>query len=188
MTEFKLCLKIFWSFLKVSTFTFGGGYAIISLVKSKVVEKNKWITDEELTDIITMAQVMPGLYYISVASFIGHRICGVIGALAASIGVLVPSAISVMSLALLFQEYYENQIVENILLGIICGVTALTFSILIDFLRKIISSKLSILIFIVSLFLLEILKLKPFTIIATSILIGTVYSFIFINKGGRTNV
>ena len=83
--------QLFFSFLKIGAFTFGGGYAMIPLIQKEVVEDKKWLTDEDVADVIAIAETTPGPIAINAATFVGYKAKGVIGALAATLGVVIPS-------------------------------------------------------------------------------------------------
>src|SRR5699024_2803092 len=86
-TNFKRLTTLFLTFLKISPVTFGGGYAMISVIHREVSEKQKWVETDELLKVITLAQTIPGAIAINSALFIGHRVAGLRGALASLLGI-----------------------------------------------------------------------------------------------------
>ena len=102
MKELKVLFQIFWTFFKISPVTFGGGFAMIPLIEKEVVEKRKWLKSEEVADVFALSQSVPGAVAINSATFIGQRIGGVKGAIAAMIGVSLPTFFIVLLLGVLY--------------------------------------------------------------------------------------
>ncbi len=121
----KKCLDLFKVFFKIGAFTFGGGYAMIPLIKREVSEKRNWIKDEEMLDVIAVAESTPGPIAINSATFIGTRHAGWLGALCATMGVVVPSFIIIFIISLFFRQFAEYEIVKFALMGLRAGVLAL---------------------------------------------------------------
>lgn len=176
MQKLRTALKIFITFLKVSAFTVGGGFVALPLLKAEVVEKHKWISEDELLDIYIMSQFVPGLIYVSTTTFIGYRVLGIFGAVIANIAVLIPSAVAIMFLVLVFGNILESQIMQKILMGIVCGVVALTLIITINMIKKSINTKLTAIIFTVAFVLIQFLKVKVFYVVFTGFLFAIIYS------------
>lgn len=117
-------LRLFWSFFQIGLFSFGGGYASMPLIKAQVVEQNHWLTTTEFTDIITISQMTPGPIAINSATFVGIRIGGIGGALAATFGCVLPSCIVVLLLAYLYYKYQKLTVVQSVLGGLRPAVVA----------------------------------------------------------------
>ena len=100
-------LKLFFEFFKIGLFTFGGGYAMISQIKEAVVEKKKWLSDDELMEIITIAESTPGPIAINLATFVGYKRKGVKGSIAATLGVILPSFIILYIISLFLDSFME---------------------------------------------------------------------------------
>ena len=92
----KLLIKLYLAFLKIGTFSFGGGYAMLPFIQKEIVEKNDWISSTEFTDIIGISQMTPGPVAINSATFVGYKINGVIGSIVATLGVITTSFILVI--------------------------------------------------------------------------------------------
>ena len=99
--------QLFFTFLKIGAFTFGGGYAMIPLVQRETVENHRWITDDELLDIIAIAESTPGPIAVNSATFVGYRVGGTAGALLASLGVILPSFTVILLISLLLRRFGE---------------------------------------------------------------------------------
>ena len=98
---FKKAFQLFITFLKIGAFTFGGGYAMIPIIQKEVVEKNKWVTDDDILEIIAIAESTPGPIAINSATFIGYRTCGFWGSFFATLGVVIPSFLIIIVIAYL---------------------------------------------------------------------------------------
>ena len=91
MKSYKKLWQLFASFFKIGAFTFGGGYAMIPLIQKEAVEKRGWVTDDDILEIIAIAESTPGPIAINSATFVGYRTCGVLGSVCATLGVVLPS-------------------------------------------------------------------------------------------------
>ena len=91
--------QLFSTFFKIGSFTFGGGWAMISIIQREVVEKHHWIKQEEFLDLLAIAQSMPGILAVNISTVIGDRLKGVKGSLAAALGTILPSFIIILMIA-----------------------------------------------------------------------------------------
>lgn len=108
-------LQLFLSFLQIGAFSFGGGYAAMPLIQNQVVQFHPWLSQSEFTDLITISQMTPGPIAVNSATFVGTRIAGVPGALAATIGCVLPSCILVTILAKIYLKYRNLSLLQDIL-------------------------------------------------------------------------
>ena len=120
-----MLLELFLTFFKIGLFTFGGGYAMIPLIKEAVVEKKKWITNDEMLEIIAIAESTPGPIAINMATYIGYKNKKVLGSLLATLGVVLPSMIVIILLSLVYDYFIENMYVQYAFIGIKCAVAIL---------------------------------------------------------------
>lgn len=118
-------LQLFFSFLKVGLFSVGGGYAAIPLIQSQVVEACGWLTMDEFTNLVTIAEMTPGPIAINAATFVGIRIAGLLGAASATLGCIFPSFIIVSLLAFLYYKYKGASFVSAIMASLRPAVVAL---------------------------------------------------------------
>ena len=118
-------LQLFWSFFKLGLFTIGGGMAMIPLIQGIVVDQKKWMTEEEAVDCIAVSQALPGVIAINMATYIGQRKKGIGGALAATIGVILPSYLIIILIVLLLHGIGDNPYVSGALVGIKAAATGL---------------------------------------------------------------
>lgn len=109
--------EIFWVFTKIGAFTIGGGYAMIPLIQNEMSRRG-WLSEEELPDIIALAQSAPGILAVNVAIFAGYRIRGLKGSIVATVGTALPSFLIILFIAALFSGYQNNPDVIRIFKGI----------------------------------------------------------------------
>lgn len=107
MNKFKKALLVFWSFFKIGLFTFGGGYSMISVISAELVERRKWITQEDMTDMLIISEMTPGAIAVNSATFVGYRVAGVLGGILGTLGVVLPSLIIITVLSF-FVHYLEE--------------------------------------------------------------------------------
>lgn len=105
-------LRLFTTFFKIGLFSFGGGFAMIPLIQREVIEKHKWIEEKEFLDMLVLAQSTPGPIAVNTSVFVGYKTAGVLGAVAATLGTILPSFIVILLLALFFAEVRENRYVD----------------------------------------------------------------------------
>lgn len=117
--------QLFWTYLKIGTFTLGGGYAMLPLIQREVVERKAWIDEEEFLNMIALAQAAPGLIAVNSAIFIGWRVGGWRGVCGAVLGAVLPSFLIILAIAMVFTEWKNLPSVEAAFKGIRPAVVAL---------------------------------------------------------------
>ena len=117
--------QLFYTYLKIGTFTLGGGYAMLPLIQREVVDRQQWIDEEEFLNMIALAQAAPGLIAVNSAIFIGWRIGGWRGVCGAVLGAVLPSFVIILAIAMVFSEWKELPAVEAAFRGIRPAVVAL---------------------------------------------------------------
>ena len=122
-----LYLQLFLTFCKIGAFTFGGGWAMISIIQREIVEKHKWIPLEEFLDLLAVAQSMPGILAVNISVVVGDRLKGVKGSLCAAIGTILPSFLMILAIAIFLtpETIKNNAVVSRIFKGIRPAVVAL---------------------------------------------------------------
>ena len=120
--------ELFLTFFKIGAFTFGGGYAMIPIIQEELVEKKKWIDDIEFMDAIALAQASPGPVAVNTSIYCGYKLMGFKGALACTLGTVLPSFIIILIIANFFYQFRTNPIVDQIFMGIRPAVVALILS------------------------------------------------------------
>ena len=129
-------LQLFWTYLKIGTFTLGGGYAMLPLIQREVVDRQGWLDEEEYLNMIALAQAAPGLIAVNSAIFIGWRIGGWRGVCGAVLGAVLPSFLIILAIAMVFQDWKEQPAVEAVFKGIRPAVVALIASPLVKLARS----------------------------------------------------
>lgn len=117
--------KMFFIFMKIGTFTLGGGYAMIPLIQEEIVEKNRWIDEEEFIDIIALSQTIPGALAINSSTYIGYRLFGFKGALVGCLGTMLPSVAIILTIAIFFRRFGNQEWIASMFKGIRPAVVAL---------------------------------------------------------------
>lgn len=122
MKKKQILLDLFFTFLKVGLFTFGGGYAMISIIANICVEKKKWITHDEMMDVTVIAESTPGPLSINCATFIGYKQAGFIGSIIATLGLILPSFLIIFGISMFLDNFLEITVVAHAFKGIKCAV------------------------------------------------------------------
>ena len=145
---------------------FGSGMAVMPILKKEFIEKRKWITDQELLDIISICKCMPGANTVNIVSFIGNKRCKFYGGLTAALGIIIVPIISIV----LFTMFYENiskiEAVKHAIAGVNVCVCALIINFLIDFWKKAIISKTTFFTFIISFIVYVFIDISIIALIA----------------------
>ncbi|WP_066191779.1 MULTISPECIES: chromate transporter [Gracilibacillus] len=164
--------QIFLAFLKIAPATFGGGYAMIPLMEKEVVDKRKWMETKEISEIFAIAQSVPGAIAINSATFIGYRLAGVLGAVTAMVGIMVPTFLIVVALSILFIFVNDNPYVEAAFTGIRAAVVAMILYAAYKIGLTAIYDKTTLMIMIVTTLVLYLLQVHPVIVILGGIVVG----------------
>lgn len=108
----------FSTFFKIGMFTLGGGYAMIPMIEEEVVDKHKWLGKEEFLDLMSLSQTLPGIFAVNFSIYIGHRLKGMRGSVALASGVVLPSFICILLVAMFFTTIASNHVVEAFFKGV----------------------------------------------------------------------
>ena len=128
----KVLFHLFISTLYLSAFTFGGGYVIVSLLKKKFVDEYHWIENDEMLDLVAIAQSAPGAIAVNGAIVVGYKLAGIIGAFVAVIGAIIPPFVIITILAMCYQAFRDNWLISQMLEGMQAGVGAVIASVVWD--------------------------------------------------------
>ena len=124
--------ELFFTFMKIGAFTFGGGYAMIPLIQRETSEKRGWIEKDDILEMVAIAESTPGPIAVNMATFVGYRLRGVVGALAATLGEVLPSFAIIAVLSFVLQRFEHLKAVKYAFMGIRAGVLALIVKALIS--------------------------------------------------------
>ena len=119
--------ELFYTFFLIGLFTFGGGYAMIPMIQEQVVGKD-WISSDTLTDFIAISEVTPGPFALNISTFVGSHVGGTFGAVCATVGVILPSLIIIIIVAIIMNKFMKNRFVQGALGGVKPIVLALILS------------------------------------------------------------
>ncbi|SET29573.1 chromate transporter [Natronincola peptidivorans] len=171
-------IRLFWVFLKIGAFSFGGGYAMLPLIEEEVVHIHRWLSSVEFVDIIAISQMSPGPIAINAATFIGFRQLGVIGSIVATTGVVFASFFLVTTLAHFIIKYKNAPFIEGVFSGIRPAVIGLISAACVSLFQTSVVDMKGFAIGLIVLAILYKSKLHPIGIIMLSGVMGIViYSF-----------
>ena len=155
----KEVLKLFWIFFKLGLFTFGGGYAMIPQIKEVVIEKEKWLTEDEMLELLAIAESTPGPIAINMATYIGYQRKKILGSLFSTLGVILPSVIIIFIISLFFDKFLTNTYVAYAFVGIKACVAFLILKAGLGMLKKLEKKIIPILVFSIVLALMIVFEL-----------------------------
>lgn len=164
--------KLFNVFFRIGFFTIGGGYAMLPMLQREVVEKYRWSTDEEIMDYYAIGQSTPGIIAINTATFIGYKKKGVLGGIVATLGMVAPSWIIIISIAALFQRFANNPWIQSAFSGIRVVVVVLIINAVIKMGKKAINNWVGVAIGVLAFILVAWLDISPIYIIISAGIIG----------------
>lgn len=174
----KKILSLFLTFLKIGAFTFGGGYAMIPLIQHEMAEKKKWITNEEMVDIIAIAESTPGVLAVNCATFVGYKTAKFWGSFFATLGVILPSMIIITVIAVFFEDFLQYEYVIYAFKGIRACVAALILHAALGIMKYFPKTAFSYILIAIALIASIILQIRTVYIIAFGLIIGVISQLI----------
>ncbi len=178
----KILLQLFLIFARIGGFTFGGGYAMLPMLQKELVENKKWTTNEELIDYYAIGQCTPGVIAVNVATFVGFKIKGVLGAIFATLGMVTPSLIIVGSIAAFISGFQDYEAVQWAFSGIRAAVVALILSSMWKIAKKSLVDIFAVAIFLVVALVSFFTDLSPVVFVVSAGLLGLVLNLTGIRK------
>lgn len=133
--------QLFFSTFRLSACTFGGGFVIIPLLRKRFVEELGWIGEEEMMDMAAIAQSSPGAIAVNASILVGYHVAGVPGALLTVLGSILPPLVIISVISLFYQAFRNNTIVNMAMAGMLCGVAAVIFDVVIDMVKTLLQQK-----------------------------------------------
>ena len=170
----RLYRELFRSFFRVGILTFGGGYAMLPILRREVVETRGWCTDEELADYYAVGQCTPGIIAVNTATFIGYKLAGISGGIAATYSLTLPSFIIILILAAVLQNFADYPVVINAFAGIRVAVVALVLNAVLKLLQSAVVDKLTLCVFVAVLLIAVIFSVSPVLLVLAAGLLGVV--------------
>ncbi len=176
----EILIKLFLSTLKLSAFTFGGGYVIITLMKNEFVDKLNWIEEEDILDLVAIAQSSPGAIAVNGAIVVGYKLAGLIGVIVSILATLIPPFIIITIISLFYEAFKSNLFVNLMLQGMQAGIAATICSVAYEMGAGIVDEKDNelMIIMILAFIATAILKINVFYLIIICILLGCVKAYI----------
>lgn len=170
----KETLKLFWTFFKIGCFTFGGGYAMILMIKREITDKNKWVDDKEFLNYLSLAQASPGPMAVNTAILIGYKQKKALGGLAGFFGSTLPSFIILLTIAIFFKDIYELDVTKRVFMGLRPAVVALILYPVFEFAKNVTRKEYPIFILVgVAIYY----SISPIYFIIGAIIYGVIYTF-----------
>lgn len=182
---FKRLWQLFSTFFKIGAFTFGGGYAMIPLIQREVSEKRKWITDEEILEVVAIAESTPGPIAINSATFVGYKVCGFWGSFVCTLGVVLPSFLIILAISGILELVKDFKAVKYAFMGIRAGVLALIIKALIKMYKACPKGIVSYIIMGLSFVFAAIVKIDVIIVVIACAIIGLVTSIIADRRAGK---
>ena len=173
--KIKKLLNMFWTFFKIGSFTFGGGYAMIPLIQTEVVTKKEWISKEDFLDIVVISQTFPGALVVNSSLFIGYRIGGLLGAIIGVLGVILPSFFIILCIAVFFIKFRDYYYVNLVFEGISAAVPMLILIAVVSLSESLKKNYVNFIIILISIASILFLHIHPVIVILLSGLYGIVF-------------
>lgn len=152
---------LFKAFFRVGILTFGGGYAMLPILRREVVETNAWCTDEELADYYAIGQCTPGIIAVNTATFIGYKLRGIPGGVFATLSLVLPSFIIILAIAAVLENFAHLPVVINAFAGIRVAVVALVLNAVLKLLKTSVVDKTTLVIFLLVFILASVFSVSP---------------------------
>ncbi len=166
--------KLFFSFLKIGTFTIGGGYAMLPIIEKELVESKQWLTKKDFYDMVVIAQTAPGILAMNIALLLGHRMQGRKGALLSSLATILPSFIIVLCLAMMVDVLKDNTYFNAALRGVYPVVVALIAVSAYNMTRSACTTITAILVTLFTVILIRFIGISPALLVIIAIVFGVV--------------
>ena len=170
----KELIELFLAFARIGGLTFGGGYAMLPMLQREVVENKKWATEAELMDYYAVGQCIPGVIAVNTAVFVGNKVKGLFGAIAASLGVISPSIAIIVAIAAFIQSFSELEIVQNAFAGIRVAVCVLILTAVMKLFKKAIVDKFTFILFAIVFGLTVFVDISPIIFVIIAAIAGIV--------------
>lgn len=167
-------LKLFLAFCRIGAFTFGGGYSMLPMLQREVVERHGWATEEELLDYFAVGQCTPGVIAVNTATFIGYKEKKIAGAICATLGVILPSIVIILAIAMVLDSFSHIPAVQHAFSGIRVAVGALIVSAVIQLFRKNVKSIFQIALCILAFVVVAVFGQSPIYVVIGAAIAGLV--------------
>ena len=164
--------QIFKTFFKIGTLLLGGGYVILPLLQAELVDKKQWINNDELCEYYALGQSVPGIIAANVSLFVGYKLKGISGAIAAITGIIIPAFTAIIILARIMSEFVGLKSIQSIFWGVGIGVILLIFLAVKEVWRKSVVDKFSCFVFVLIFILSACFKVPPAILVIFAVFLG----------------
>lgn len=171
----KQLLDLFFAFFKIGALTFGGGYAMMPIIQAELVNKRRWVEEDEVLDYYAIGQMTPGIIAVNTATFIGYKRGKVIGAIVATLGVVAPSIVIITLIASVFDLFMEQSIIQEAFFGIRIVVVALIASGVVALSKKSLLDLTTKILFVASLIVMAVWSPSPIILIVIGAVCGLIF-------------
>ncbi|MBQ1547314.1 MAG: chromate transporter [Lachnospiraceae bacterium] len=176
MKNLKTFTELYTSFFQIGGLTFGGGYAMLPMMQRELVDKKKWVSEEDILDYYAIGQCTPGVIAVNTATFVGYRVAGFLGAVFATLGLVTPSLIIITLIALFIRNFASYPVVQHALSGITIAVFALVLDAVITIGKKSLIDALSWILFIVVFIFSMFTKVPSAALVVGAGVLGVLFS------------
>lgn len=171
-------IELFFVFAKIGVMTFGGGYAMLPILQREIVDNRHWASDEDLANYFAIGQCTPGVIAVNTATFIGYQSRGILGGIAATLGVVFPSLIIISFLAGIIARFSDNIFVQKAFTGIRICVCALILKAVLKLYTSAVKDKLTLGVFLIASLVAIFLDLSPIILILTALVVGIILQYV----------
>ncbi|BFT71215.1 MULTISPECIES: chromate transporter [Paenibacillus] len=176
--NFRKLISIFWTFLRISPLTFGGGYAMLPAIHREVVETNGWMSDDEMTELLAISGAAPGGVGVNVSALVGYHLAGIRGAVAAVIGITLPTFIIVMLLSMVYAILQSYPKMQAIMEGIHAAIVGLIAAAAYKMAKSSIIDKMTLFTAIATVLVLLFIPISPILVIGSGFVVGIAVVFL----------
>lgn len=185
--DIKTLSDLFWTFIRIGAFTFGGGYAMISLVQAEVVDKKHWISQTEFMNMIAISQATPGVIAINTATFVGYYVGGFWGSLLATLGVTIPSVIIIGIISQFLETFLSFTWVDYAFSGVRAGIIVLIFDAVLKMRRSVQANAFNFIIGAVAFLLATFTDMSVVILILVGGLLGIIWQIYIVKAYSETS-
>lgn len=180
-----ILLELYITFLKIGSFTFGGGYAMLPMMQAELIDSKKWITDDELLDYYAVGQSTPGIIAVNVATFCGYKMGGISGGIIATLGIITPSLLVITLIAGLISSIDQYPVVQKAMMGVNVAVCALITDATVNFMKKTLKGAVSFIILLLSFVLIYFFKVPSHAIVLGAALAGGIVYVVSVKQKAK---
>lgn len=189
LSRWKISWILFWSYIRITSLVLGGGYAIIAAAQEEFVRRRKWLTEDDVLEMITVTQTVPGILACNSAVYVGWKLGGLAGAVAALAGAILPSLVIIVAIAAAIsrvQDFISRPEVRGAFIGLIACIVGMVLATAVRLCKKVLCDPLAYVIAAGSLIGLSVFRIRPALLIAAAIVVGiAAQTFIVLHRRGR---